>query len=702
MQAFCSFVITIIVWSSSISIAVASQQINSKYNFLSTDYVEYLEKDQVVYASGNVEVIFDDYFLTANSLIYDIQQDRLWAEGDVRIKDRQNRIILGETVILKDKLKEGIISDFILYFGDNNLLISKLAERVSTDVIQLHNSSFTPCEILCNQKPIWQVSSKHTEVNFKTEQMTYKHLFFEVYGVPLFYLPYFRHPTPKAKAKSGILVPGIKNKALEIPLYYRAMPNLDFTFTPKISSKYNIYELQTRYQFNKSEKLLLEASYGKVPYNTQIKDKKINSYHFKGIGHFSRDNYKYGFEFKHVSDKAYLKNYYKDYTMYLTSKLYLEKVNSDEYLQMQGLHFQWLGVNNAGNTDPLILPKIRSKNVMYLNDNKTSALIIENNALVYKEQNGKELGRAALQFTIDNYFITSTGHLFNVALKNRGDVYFINHLYPNTPSRNKVLSRSIPEMHNTWRYPLAGSIGKESRVLIEPVASVVVGRKHNSNKKFAFIDSPKYMLSENNLFDSNRYSGIDYHEFGNRISYGMNTAVLSGLNYFNLFLGQTYKENLPLKHRNENVGRISYSFANTTELFYRFRKNKVFAPIVDELGGIVHFGSLYLTSGFVYANNSNKNQQDDYSANTQEYLKQLYYNVNYRLTDNWLVAYDMRVNLLKNKQKVLAKSIKVTYLKDCVRISASLSDDYMVDNTRGIRKFVACPTITIGLKILNM
>ena len=116
----------------------------------------------------------------------------------------------------------------------------------------------------------------------------------------------------------------------------------------------------------------------------------------------------------------------------------------------------------------------------------------------------------------------------------------------------------------------------------------------------------------------------------------------------------------------------------------------------------MHFGPLYLASGFVYADNSNKNQQDDYSANTQEYLKQLYYNVNYRLTDNWLVAYDMRVNLLKNKQKVLAKSIKVTYLKDCVRISASLSDDYMVDNTRGIRKVVACPTITIGLKILNM
>lgn len=702
MQAFCSLAIIIIVWSLSISVAVASQQVNSKFSFLSTDYVEYLKEEQVIYASGNVEVIFDDYFLTANSLIYDIQQDKLWAEGDVRIKDKQNRIILGETVIFKDKMKEGIISDFILYFGDNTLLISQLAERMNADVMHLHNSSFTPCKILCNKKPIWQVSSKHTEVNFKTEKMTYKHLFFEVYGVPLFYLPYFRHPTPRAKAKSGILVPGMKNKALEIPLYYRVMPNLDFTLTPRIFSKYNIYELETRYQSSRSEKLSLEASYGKVPYDTTMKDRKINSYHFKGMGHFRRDNYKYGFELKRVSDKAYLKNYYKDYAPYLTSKLYLEKVNSYDYIQMQGLHFQWLGVSNTSNTDPLIFPKIRSKNVIYLNDNETSALIIENNSLVYKEHNGKELGRVASQFTIDNYFVTRTGHLFNVALKNRGDVYFINHLYPNASSKNKVLSRAIPEMQNTWRYPLVSSIGKESRILVEPIVSVVVGRKHDSNKKFAFIDSSKYTLSENNLFDSNRYSGIDYHEFGTRMSYGMNTALLSGLSYFNLFLGQTYKENISLKHRNENVGRISYNFANITELFYRFRKNKVFAPMVDELGGILHFGPLYLTTGFVYANNSNKNQQDDYSANTQDYLKQLYYNVNYRLTDNWLVAYDMRVNLLKNKQKVLAKSIKVTYLNDCVRISASLSDDYMVDNSRGIRKAVALPTITIGLKILNM
>lgn len=709
MQGLYSLLIIVIVCFSPISMAVENQQATPKFSFLSTDYLEYRQEEQIVYASGNVEIILDDYFLTANTLIYDIQQDKLWAEGDVRIKDKENRIILGETVIFKDKLKEGIISDFILYFGDNTLLISKLAKRVNQDVISLNDSSFTPCKILCNRNPIWQVSSKHTKVDFSSEQMTYKHLFFEVYGVPIFYLPYFMHPTPNAKAKSGILVPGIKNKSLGIPLYYRAMPNLDFTLTPRISSKYNIYELETRYKSSKSEELLLEGSYGKVPYYIEkngvtAKDTKINSYHLNSAGNFRKDDYKYGFKLEHVSDKAYLKNYYKNYTPYLTSRLYFEQVHSNNYLQMEGLNFQWLGVDNTSNKDPVIFPKIRSKNVIYLNDSETSALIIENNALTYKEQNGKELGRVASQFTIDNNFITSTGHLFNIAVKNRGDVYFINHLYPNTPSNNKVLSRSIPEIQNIWRYPLSGPLGKESRILIEPIASVTFGRKHNSNKKFAFIDSPRYTLSENNLFDSNRYSGIDYHEFGNRISYGMNSAILAGFSYLKLFLGQTYNDNLPDKYRSENVGRISYSFSDMTELFYRFRKDKNFAPMVDEVGGILHFGPLDLMSGFVYANNLNKDQQLDYSTDPQfySYAKQLYYNLDYRLTDNWLITYNMRIDFQKDKQKVLAKSIQVTYLNDCVRISASLSDDYMVDRTRGIKKSVSLPTITVGLKILNM
>ncbi|MDR0296610.1 MAG: LPS assembly protein LptD [Rickettsia sp.] len=715
MRIFCNLLIIKIIISLPVCgfAQVDQQRVNKQFSFLSTDYIEYNQKEQFIYAKGNIQIILDSYFLTANSLIYDIEQDTLWAEGDVRITDQQNRVILGELVILKDKLKVGIISDFILYLGDNTLLVSKLAERVNKDVFHLHNSTFTPCKILCNQKPIWQVSAKNTEVDLNKNRMVYKHLFFEVYGIPIFYTPYFSHPTPKAPAESGILMPEWRDNALGIPLYYRAKPNLDFTLTPRIFwEKYNItykiFELEARYKPNESDYISLDANYGKLPYSLKdgditIKNRKVHSYYILSNGNFTTNNYRYGFRLQRTSDKAYLKNYYNNYTPYLTSKLYLEQVNNYNYLLMEGMYFEGLGTNDSSSTNPLIFPKVRTKNVIPLNDDETTNLVVENNALIYKERSGRDLGQVALQLAVDNNFLTSSGHLFNVTLRNRSDVYFINYLYPNDSRANKILSRNIPEIQNTWRYPLAGSILDKASLFVEPIISATIGHKHNSNKKFSFIDPSKYELSENNIFSSNRYSGIDYHEFGNRLSYGVDSSILSGQNYCSLFLGQTYNTNLinnkPVDNI-ENVGRISSSFADKIEMFYRFRKSKNFHPIRDELGGTLNYKTIQLTVGLVQISNLQKY----YSANelTDNKIKQLYYNFTYQLAENWSVAYDMRVDWSKNKINILSKSIQVTYLNECVKISGKLSDNYMGDNSRGIKKTLAVPTISVGLKILNM
>ncbi len=695
------------------AVAVAYKQGNNKqktgkqFSFISADYIKYNQKEQFIYAKSNVQVILDNHFLIANYVIYDIKLDTLWAKGDITIKDEHSKVIFGEKVILKNKFKVGIISDFILYFGDNILLASKLANKINEDVFHLHNSTFTPCKILCNQKPTWQVSAKDTKIDLKEHIVIYKHLFFEVYGTPILYTPYFSHPTPKAPTKSGILIPMIDNNALGIPLYYRAKPNLDFTLTPRFFWKknnitYNIFELEARYKPNKTDYISLNANYGEVPYsikngNTIIKNRKVNSYYLLSDGNFTQNNYRYGFKLQRTSDKAYLKNYYNNYTPYLTSKLYLEHINNYNYLSIEGINFEGLGTNNSSNMNPLIFPRIRTKNVMPLNNEKTSNLVVENNALIYNEKNGKKLGRVALQLAVDNNFLTETGHVFNITLRNRTDAYFIKNLYPNDYKANKTLTRNIPEIQNIWYYPLTGLIFDKIKVFIKPIMSITIGRKHNSNKKFSFIDLTKYELSENNIFNSNHYSGVDHHEFSNRLSYGINSSMLLGENYFSLFLGQTYSTNL---NSTENIGRISNNFSDKIELFYRFRKSKNLNPIRDELSVIINYTKFQLTFGFVHIVNLYKYYSIDKLIDNK--IRQIYYNFTYPVTNNWSITYDMKVDLLKRKLNVLSKSIQVTYLNDCVKIAGKLSDNYMGDESRGIKKNYAIPTVSLGLKILSM
>ncbi|WP_341793631.1 MULTISPECIES: LPS-assembly protein LptD [unclassified Rickettsia] len=711
MRLVCSLLIIIIIFPVIGFSSAIRQAKGVKIDNVAADFIEYNESEKLIYAKGNISITLNNYLLTADNLLYDIENDILWAEGNVKVKDEKNKIIIGEKVVLKDKFKTGVISDFILFFGDNTLLLSKLAERIDENKARLYYSKFTPCEITCNKNPIWQISAKDTYVDFDANRITYRNMFFEVYGVPIIYLPYFAHPTPSAPASSGILIPSIKNEGLGIPLYYRAKPNMDFTLTPRIFQKYQIFELEGRYRFNSTDSIIFEGNYGNLPYflekNSQkIKNEKVNGYHYVTSGNFINKEYAYGFKLERTSDKAYLKNYYDNYSSYLTSKVFLNKIHDANYLVVEAIDLQGLGANDSSATDPLILPKIITKNVINLNDNETSYFVIENNTLLYKERIGKQLARTSLQLSFVHNLLTPSGQIFSFALKDREDFYFIRHEYLNKIRDQKTLARNIPEFQTVWRYPLAGVIANNITLLTEPIASFTVGRKlQRRDNQFIIIDPNKYELSEKNIFYSNRYSGIDCHEFGNRLNYGLNTTISKYENYLGLFLGQSKNTKYSIDqsvHNTENVGKISARFLEQFELFYSFRKDENLKPIRDEIGSNFQNNKINIAGSFIQLTNLKKYYSIENRELSNNRVRQFYGDLGYRLTENWLVGFGGRVDISTKKPQLLSRTIKVTYFKDCVRIAAKISSDYMVDASRGIKKTTSSWSVSIGLKILNM
>ncbi|MCZ6901845.1 MAG: LPS-assembly protein LptD [Rickettsia endosymbiont of Ixodes persulcatus] len=686
---------------------------NIKIGNMIADFVEYNESQDLIYAKGNIKIITDEYLLTADNLLYDIKNDILWAEGNIRIKDKQNRIIEGNKAVLKDEFKKGIILEFILLSGDNNLLIAKLAERIDENNLKLRHAEFTPCVVTCNRNPIWQIASKDTYIHSEEHRVVYKNVFFEVYGVPVFFLPYFFHPTPTAPATSGLLVPDVKNKGFGIPLYLRAKSNIDFTLTPRIFSKYQTFELEARYRPNDTDNMNFQGSYGKLPYFLEkdgsiVKNKKVFSYHYIASGNFiSTDKvYDYGFRIERTSDKAYLKNYYNNYASYLTSKIFLNKIHEADYFFAEGLSFQGLGSNDSKYTDPLVLPKINTKNVMNLNDSDNSFIVVENNTLIYKERIGKQLARTSLQFSILHNFITSSGQIFDFAAKDRGDFYLARRVYLDKTRDTKSFQRNIPELQTLWCYPLVGNITRTINLLIEPVVSFTMGRKlSKKDKKFVIIDPAKYELSEKNIFLSKRYSAIDCHDFGNRLSYGLNTSIAKEENYLKLFLGQSrntrYSIDLPADDT-ENVGQILGNISNNLELFYGFRKDKYFRPIRDEVGGNFNCNKINFLGSFIQLTNLKKYYSVESIKVSNNRVRQFYGDINYQLAEHWIVGFGARIDLSKRSPNLLTRTIRVTYAKDCVRITAKIYSDYLADGSRGIKKTTSSPTISIGLKVLNM
>ena len=217
MKFFCKLLIAILLLSFITNFVYASNQNGTNMKAKETHYDA---NDNTITATGDVFVQMDEYSLHADVLHYDVDKDVVYAEGNVRIIDEKGRIIYGEKAVFKDKLKKGIIEEFMAKLDDNAVIVSRSAKRVEKNRVILEKSVFTPCEFNCSKTPIWQISAGKTDIDYDKQKITYRNLFFEVYEIPLIYLPYFSHPSPNAKAQSGVLGPQIKQDNLLIPFFY--------------------------------------------------------------------------------------------------------------------------------------------------------------------------------------------------------------------------------------------------------------------------------------------------------------------------------------------------------------------------------------------------------------------------------------------------------------------------------------------------
>ena len=78
----------------------------------------------------------------------------------------------------------------------------------------------------------------------KNLDVKYYDAFFDFNGKSIFYLPYFSHPSPLVKRKSGFLAPSFFQThffgfGTDIPYYYAINDYHDITITPKFSQKKN-------------------------------------------------------------------------------------------------------------------------------------------------------------------------------------------------------------------------------------------------------------------------------------------------------------------------------------------------------------------------------------------------------------------------------------------------------------------------------
>ncbi|MEI6730776.1 MAG: LPS assembly protein LptD, partial [Pseudomonadota bacterium] len=347
---------------------------NNKPVLLSAKEVGYDQQGSTAIAIGNVEMVQEDTIILADRVTYNQKTDEVHASGNVSILEPSGDVVFADDVKLQKTLQTGVVAQFKARLKDNSLFAANEAQKIDKNVTILHQAVYSPCKV-CQPKegeaasaPLWQMEASRVKVDDEVKRVRYKNAFMEVYGVPVFYTPYFSHPTPDAPSESGFLVPKyyhsqVLGNVVETPVFVSFASNTDMTLTPWYIGNYSpLLKGEFRHLFEDGSWSLRGAitdtasrdSRGKV-----IPGSKMTRDYIEGHGKYNiSDNWKAGTDFEVTSDDTFLAFYSLGWKDMLTSRAYAERIEDRDYTLIESVAFQGLQPQDIRAKTPYALPQV--------------------------------------------------------------------------------------------------------------------------------------------------------------------------------------------------------------------------------------------------------------------------------------------------------------------------------------------------------
>jgi LPS-assembly protein len=201
---------------------------------ITADQLEYFKDEDRFVGQGSVKIIQGNLEFTSDHAELDNKSRRLTARGDVDMYDGESRL-RGDQLEYNLETEEGVLLQGTLFVEKENIYLqSDKIEKLSGDRYRLKEGSLTTCDFTEGQHPLWQIRARRSRLKVDG-YLVARDVFFEIKGVPVFYLPYFMMPV-KTTRQTGFLVPRIgynTDEGLKIyeDFYWAIASNQDATLS---------------------------------------------------------------------------------------------------------------------------------------------------------------------------------------------------------------------------------------------------------------------------------------------------------------------------------------------------------------------------------------------------------------------------------------------------------------------------------------
>lgn len=697
----------------------------------------YLQGDELIYdtrgnrvtAKGNVEIYYNQYILTADEVIYDQGANTLTAAGNVTLKEPNGLITRGERITLTDDFRDGFVQQLSVVARDDTRIAAERAERREGNVTEFHNGRFTPCRNDPGKPPLWCVSAQRIIHDQQAATITYQDAQFELFGVPIMYLPYFQHPDPSVKRKSGFLLPDFGNSdtlgfTAEIPYYFALAPNYDLTFHPMYSAKQGVlWQADWRHRLSFGN---ITGTYDvKVAYidESDADNKRTGASDndwggsIQTRGRFSLSSWwQFGWDITLESDDTFRRFYKLDNILQTdrVNSVYLAGISDRNYFGVHLYHFGGLLLDDTSTSESKVHPII-DYNYVVADPILGGELSFNANALSFSrdlkftDANGtfqsadSGLNRVVADVNWRRRFVDPLGQTYTPFANVRGDIYHLtNYVDPETRLLvdDDTFTRGVASAGLLYAYPFVAATQSGSSHVVEPIAQIITRQKSVDQRRFPDEDARSLVFDDTNLFELDKMSGLDRVETGTRLNAGMQyTFQASTGGFARVLAGQSFQLDGNNIYQNPGVdadGRFIYSPSSGLEtsrsdyvlgmylapstLFRtiaqaRFDEDKLDLRRADVFAE-ANYGPFLAQAVYTFT-------QADPATNLALDQQDILGTVGLRLTDRWSVLAQMRYDIDAGFR--LQDSFQLRYADECFVLTATYTETFIENVERDLQ-----------------
>jgi LPS-assembly protein len=697
-----------------------SPPVNPRAPFLlRADEITYDQDMDIATATGNVEISQGDRVLLADTVSYNRRSQVVTASGNVTLMEPSGEVVFGDYMELEDDLRDGVINNIKVLLTDNSRIAAAAGQRSEDSRKDFVRGVFSPCNLCATdptRAPLWQlkgVRMTHDEVD---REITFEDATLELFGVPVFYSPYFSTPDPTVRRRSGFLNPSV-GYATTVgawygqPYYGVLSENADFTFEPRYftgtgASAFFGGEFREKFD-NATLRLAGSTAEGpRISGGAPVNGTSSWRGNIAGEGRAEfNDDWRGGFDLNRATDRTYQSKFHVNTTYHAlgrydlpnfrVSDLYTEGFKGDNYAQVSAYAFQ----DNVGGSVAQQIPKaLPYANYTYVSQRDelggyvkvdTSPMVIARQQVPQNTNLSTNSDRLA---TFTGYYLPYTdarGDVWTFSGTLEADGYYVRDSFDPTTGKSftGATGRAHPQVAANWRYPLVKQVDTIS-YLIEPQADVVVGPNGDNPRHIPNEDAQAFEFDDTNLFSLRRFSGYDRLAGGQRTDYGVTAGAFgqSGGSTSG-FIGQSisahgdsaaFSPNSGLQDRiSDLVGRVTVNPRKNIDLSYRFRlDHNNFTTNRDELAAGINVGPRSSVGvGYIHFA---KPVLDVSAGRTEQVAASTFIALN----DFWSAYSAYAYDLVRQESRI--GRIGAFYRDECFAILISLDETFQAD--RDIQK----------------